>query len=201
MECCIAPRVPASASRASNRSTQAASKMAQMSRIGAPSTRCNSVSSMAPVRVPSVRRAGRGASMQSSVTTARSQAAPRRELTASRRTHIAAVAAAEAPAASAGGSTATTVRAPFACCCYIVAYVLCRAVWPPVIRIAHMLTALPPQWYALIANAEFFCNDVQNEPLAEQLRERVRYVPLVLCGATNMMLCTGGFFQHSFHHN
>eukprot|EP00879_Flechtneria_rotunda_P007862 GHRR01008238.1.p1 GENE.GHRR01008238.1~~GHRR01008238.1.p1 ORF type:complete len:213 (+),score=64.38 GHRR01008238.1:132-770(+) len=31
------------------------------------------------------------------------------------------------------------------------------------------------QWYALVANAEFFCNDVQNESLAEQLRERVRY--------------------------
>ncbi|WIA27997.1 hypothetical protein OEZ86_010585 [Tetradesmus obliquus] len=31
------------------------------------------------------------------------------------------------------------------------------------------------QWYGLVANAEFFCNDVQNEPLAEQLRERVRY--------------------------
>jgi hypothetical protein len=30
------------------------------------------------------------------------------------------------------------------------------------------------QWYGLVANAEFFCNDVQNEPLAEQLRERVR---------------------------
>lgn len=30
-------------------------------------------------------------------------------------------------------------------------------------------------WIALVANAEFFCNDVQNEPLAEQLRERVRY--------------------------
>ena len=26
-----------------------------------------------------------------------------------------------------------------------------------------------------MANAEFFCNDPQNEPLAEQLRERVRY--------------------------
>ena len=35
---------------------------------------------------------------------------------------------------------------------------------------------LPPQtWYALVANAEFFCNDVQNESLAEQLREKVRY--------------------------
>jgi hypothetical protein len=33
----------------------------------------------------------------------------------------------------------------------------------------------PQTWYALVANAEFFCNDVQNEPLAEQLRERVRY--------------------------
>jgi hypothetical protein len=31
-----------------------------------------------------------------------------------------------------------------------------------------------PQWIGLVANAEFFCNDVQNEPLAEQLRERVR---------------------------
>lgn len=31
------------------------------------------------------------------------------------------------------------------------------------------------QWYGLVANAEFYCNDVQNEPLAEQLRERVRY--------------------------
>ena len=30
-------------------------------------------------------------------------------------------------------------------------------------------------WYALVANAEFFCNDPQNEPMAEQLRERVRY--------------------------
>lgn len=26
-----------------------------------------------------------------------------------------------------------------------------------------------------MANAEFFCNDVQNESVAEQLRERVRY--------------------------
>jgi hypothetical protein len=33
----------------------------------------------------------------------------------------------------------------------------------------------PQVWYALVANAEFFCNDVQNEPMAEQLRERVRY--------------------------
>lgn len=32
----------------------------------------------------------------------------------------------------------------------------------------------PWQWIGLVANAEFFCNDVQNEPLAEQLRERVR---------------------------
>lgn len=31
------------------------------------------------------------------------------------------------------------------------------------------------EWYALVANAEFFVNDVQNEALAEQLRERVRY--------------------------
>jgi galactose-1-phosphate uridylyltransferase len=31
-----------------------------------------------------------------------------------------------------------------------------------------------PQWIGLVANAEFFCNDVQNESVAEQLRERVR---------------------------
>jgi hypothetical protein len=37
------------------------------------------------------------------------------------------------------------------------------------------LDHLAQEWYALVANAEFFCNDVQNEPLAEQLRERVRY--------------------------
>jgi hypothetical protein len=33
----------------------------------------------------------------------------------------------------------------------------------------------PQEWYALVANAEFYCNDPQNESLAEQLRERVRY--------------------------
>lgn len=31
------------------------------------------------------------------------------------------------------------------------------------------------EWYALVANAEFFCNDPQNESIAEQLRERVRF--------------------------
>lgn len=30
-------------------------------------------------------------------------------------------------------------------------------------------------WYALVANQQFFFNDVQNESLAEQLRERVRF--------------------------
>jgi len=35
--------------------------------------------------------------------------------------------------------------------------------------------ATSTKWIGLVANAEFFCNDVQNEPLAEQLRERVRY--------------------------
>ncbi|KIZ00618.1 hypothetical protein MNEG_7344 [Monoraphidium neglectum] len=33
----------------------------------------------------------------------------------------------------------------------------------------------PQEWVALVANAEFFCNDVQNESLAEQLREKARY--------------------------
>ncbi|KAL6762336.1 hypothetical protein V8C86DRAFT_1784739, partial [Haematococcus lacustris] len=31
------------------------------------------------------------------------------------------------------------------------------------------------EWYALVASAEFFFNDAQNESLAEQLRERVRF--------------------------
>ena len=30
------------------------------------------------------------------------------------------------------------------------------------------------KWYALVANAQFMLNDVQNEAFAEQLRERVR---------------------------
>lgn len=43
-------------------------------------------------------------------------------------------------------------------------------------RNQHAVRAPRPQeWVALVANAEFFCNDPQNEPLAEQLRERVRY--------------------------
>lgn len=32
-----------------------------------------------------------------------------------------------------------------------------------------------PEWYACVARAEFFFNDVQNEALAEQLRELKRY--------------------------
>lgn len=37
---------------------------------------------------------------------------------------------------------------------------------------------MPPQadWIALIAGAEFFFNDSQNESMAENLRERVRYL-------------------------
>jgi len=34
---------------------------------------------------------------------------------------------------------------------------------------------LQPEWYALVARAEFFFADVQNEALAEQLRELKRY--------------------------
>lgn len=37
------------------------------------------------------------------------------------------------------------------------------------------------QWYALVANAEFWFNDVQNESLAEQLRERVRFFKVSTC--------------------
>lgn len=43
------------------------------------------------------------------------------------------------------------------------------------------LDALPParpqaDWIALIASADFFFNDSQNESMAENLRERVRYL-------------------------
>lgn len=31
------------------------------------------------------------------------------------------------------------------------------------------------EWYALVANAEWFLIDAQNESVAEQLRERVRF--------------------------
>lgn len=37
------------------------------------------------------------------------------------------------------------------------------------------MSPLQPEWYALVARAEFFFNDVQNEALAEQLRELKRY--------------------------
>lgn len=31
------------------------------------------------------------------------------------------------------------------------------------------------EWHALVCNSDFFFNDVQNESVAEQLRERVRF--------------------------
>lgn len=34
---------------------------------------------------------------------------------------------------------------------------------------------LQEKWYALVANATFMFNDVQNEALAEQLREKKRF--------------------------
>ena len=36
-------------------------------------------------------------------------------------------------------------------------------------------SAVSTQYYALLANANFMLNDVQNESMAEQLRERVRF--------------------------
>lgn len=45
----------------------------------------------------------------------------------------------------------------------------------PSCRCPHATLCLQPEWYALVANAEFFFNDVQNEALAEQLRELKRY--------------------------
>ena len=36
------------------------------------------------------------------------------------------------------------------------------------------LAMVQKEWYALLANAEFYFNDVQNEAMAEQLREKKR---------------------------
>lgn len=38
-----------------------------------------------------------------------------------------------------------------------------------------MCPCLQQQWYGIVASAEFFFCDPQNESVAEQLRERVRY--------------------------
>lgn len=38
-----------------------------------------------------------------------------------------------------------------------------------------LFSQLQPEWYAVVARADFFFNDVQNETLAEQLRELKRY--------------------------
>lgn len=38
-----------------------------------------------------------------------------------------------------------------------------------------MCMRIAQQYYALVANQTFFFNDVQNESIAEQLRERVRF--------------------------
>lgn len=48
------------------------------------------------------------------------------------------------------------------------------AAFPPL----HAARLPRPQatWYALIAGAEFWFNDAQNEQVAENLRERVRYL-------------------------
>lgn len=43
------------------------------------------------------------------------------------------------------------------------------------ISLGALLSSSAQEWYAVVANAEFFFNDPQNESLAEQLRERVRY--------------------------
>jgi hypothetical protein len=37
------------------------------------------------------------------------------------------------------------------------------------------VAVLQETWYALVANATFMFNDVQNEALAEQLREKKRF--------------------------
>ena len=42
-------------------------------------------------------------------------------------------------------------------------------------------------WHALVANAEFFFNDAQNEALAEQLREKRRFYREQACFSTFRM--------------
>lgn len=36
-------------------------------------------------------------------------------------------------------------------------------------------------WYALVCNAEFLLNDIQNEAVAEQLREKRRFFGEQVC--------------------
>lgn len=72
-------------------------------------------------------------------------------------------------------------------------------VWEPVRSAVCHLTLLPSlQWYALVASAEFFFNDVQNEGVAEQMRERLRFLQEVgrtlresikLSDGPNLCLC------------
>ena len=49
----------------------------------------------------------------------------------------------------------------------------CYTTGPSYSRILPFFTQ--PKWFALVARAEFYFNDVQNEALAEQLRELKRY--------------------------
>ena len=79
--------------------------------------------------------------------------------------------------------------------------------WSPALSSSSHLTSPPTQslprpaqahWYALVASSEFFFNDVQNEPFAEQLREKKRFydeqVPPGAClplPETNLPACQG----------
>ena len=46
----------------------------------------------------------------------------------------------------------------------------------PPLPTPHTPPCLQQDWIALVAHADFFFNDVQNESMAENLRERVRYL-------------------------
>lgn len=74
----------------------------------------------------------------------------------------------------------------------------CPAIIGVVVLLArgrYIAAALPTQetWYALVANANFMFNDVQNEALAEQLREKKRFY--------GEQVCTLPCSTSSAHHN
>ena len=67
----------------------------------------------------------------------------------------------------------------------------------------NIIALVLQEWYACVASAEFFFNDVQNEPFAEQLREKKRWydeqVSTCTCDivtAESLALLVSGWLQH-----
>ena len=60
----------------------------------------------------------------------------------------------------------------------------------------HFFIAQEEVWHALVCNAEFLLNDIQNEAVAEQLREKRRFyneqVPLLTSDGLECKLQTAG---------